>query len=459
MYRKSIYQDLAENFVLHSLPHHFKVANVYYETKKFRMRATADLYVRELPKHRNFLVAGGINEIIELVKNLRYTKEQIDILVKEKVITKEFSKVLSKLKFTGDLWALPEGTIFFPNEPVVRITAPIMQITLITDLIMSILCADTIIFSKLARLKLVSQGKTCSICSVRAQSPDVGMRVQKYAEVLDLSRANCLSFKTFNLPTNGIAVAYHAFIKSFPTELEAMRAFTEVFPQKGSSVMIDTYDFKEGLKNAITVAKELKEKGHSLGSITIDSGDLEKRSKYVRKKLDQAKLKDVKITIASNLDEYKLKELLKKKTPFDTALFVTEIVTSPDAPKLEVIYKLSERIYGREITPVMKLAKDKTSLPGRKQVFRQYLNGRIDKDIIGLDKEKLGTPLLKEYIRKGKSVRKLPTLKETNKHVIKELNSLPLFLRTLKTNHNYKAYLSKELRLLINKTRKELLKN
>jgi nicotinate phosphoribosyltransferase len=446
----SFYKDLHNHFMLYELPQIFKVCNAYYDTDKHKMLATADLFIRGLPEKRNFLLAGGVNEIIERIKDLSYNETEINLLLKEGLIKKKFAKYLSKLRFSGDVFAMREGTAFFSNEPVIRVTAPIIQINLITGMVMSLLTADTLQFSKLARLKLVAKNVNLGVGFVRAQSPDSGMRATKYAIILFKSIGSFIASKTFNIPESSVSIAYHAFIKSYDTELEAMRAFTTSFP-KGVSVMVDTYDFEKGVRNAIIVAKELKQKGGYLGSITIDSGDLEKRAKYARKVLDLAGFNDLKITVASNLEEYKLEKLLKAKTPIDNALVVTEIVTSADAPTLETVYKISELIEDGESKPVMKLSSGKTSYPGRKQVFRVYKNGKMVKDIIGLEGENLGEALLIPMIKKGKLIRKIPKLNDIGIYTRRQLEQLPENLKNINKKVNYKVDLSPKLNNLIKK--------
>jgi len=222
-----------------------------------------------------------------------------------------------------------------------------------------------------------------------------------------------------------LTIAYHAVIKSFPTELEAMRKMADLY--KGRvSFMVDTYDFNQGMKNAITVIQELKEKGIVVeGGITIDSGNLFDRSVRARKMLDDAGLHEVKITIASNLDEYKIKKLKEKGIPVDAFLVATEAATVSDSPKLEVVYKLSELQNDEKIKFCAKFSSGKESYPGRKQVFRTLENGKIKRDIIGLENEKPGQPLLIPVIKNGKQVYNFPSLDEIREYVKSQISLLP----------------------------------
>jgi len=246
-----------------------------------------------------------------------------------------------------------------------------------------------------------------------------------------------------------VRIAYHAFIKSFPDEITAMRAIPKYFPNE-MMVMIDTYDTDQGLKNAITVAKELKAEGGGLKGIFIDSGDMYEISLKARRRLDEEGLNNVKIMAASNLDEYKILELERKNAPIDMYCVITEGVTVADAPKLEVVYKMAQLQDGDIITQTAKFAPGKLSYPGVKQVYRQE-----DKDVIGLESEKIvGRPLLIEVVRSGKFLYKLPTLDEIKAYLQTELKSIPQNLLEIDHHHEYKVETSDGLEELLEEVKK-----
>ena len=329
----------------------FSVSSIWLEKGLDKSIATFDLYVRDLPEHRNFLLFGGLEEILIGLSKWKYPKDQVSDLLGAKLITPKFSDYLKNFKFTGDVWAMPEGTAFFAGESAIRITASIIEANLITMFLINALTSNTIFMSKAIRCVLAAKPKNCNgIYGVRAHSFESSMKSARNSYLAGTKAIASPSFyRKYHLPIpEGLTIAYHAFIKSFPTELEAMRAASEIFGG-GIMLMVDTYDFKQGLKNAIIIAKELEARGKQLKGIVIDSGDLAALAKYSRKVLDKAGCQYVKITLASNLDEYKITELQKKKAPADAFLVVTEGVTSSDDPKLEVVYKMAQLQLGRQI--------------------------------------------------------------------------------------------------------------
>lgn len=418
--------------------------------------ATFDLVVRSMPRNRNFLLMGGTEEIVKEILNWRYTKSEIKYLLRNKIITPNFAKYLQGFRFTGDLYALPEGTVFFRGEPVVRITAPLMEANLLTMFLNNAFTSNTIFLSKAVRGVIAAKDKKfLAQASLRAQSHESAFKFGRAVYISGGYGANTIpSFcRKYNLPFVLASLkAYHAVIKSFPTEIEAMRKIAELFPDM-MDLMVDTYDFEKGIRNAIIVATELKKKGNSIKGITIDSGNLYKRSVKARKLLDRAGLNDVEITVASNLDEWKIADLLDKNAPIDKFMVITEMISSCDAPSLEAVYKLAELQNGNIIIPRAKLTPGKISYPGKKQLFRVYNNGRMQMDIVGLEVESLGTPLLKRMIEKGNLVSDLPTLDEIRNYAQEQLAELPTRLLSIKKCYSYRVEKSSKLKLLMRSCR------
>jgi len=409
--------------------------------------ATYDLTVRDLPPNRNFLLFGGLEEIIEGIRKWRYSPQEINYLKKIKLATPQLAKYLKDFKFSGDVWAMPEGTAFFPGEPVLRITAPICEGNLLTMFLINALTSNTVFMSKTVRCVLAAKNKRLIAGGgMRAQSFESAMKGTRAGYILGAAGGIPAFFRKYNLTPPPISInAYHAVIKSFPSEIAAMRAAGKLFPNN-SRPMVDTYNFKQGIRNVIKVSGELRKKnGGSIAAITIDSGDLHQRAVYARQQFDQAGFSNIKITIASNMDEFKIQEHIKKNTPLDTFLVVTALSSSIDAPKLETVYKLAELKKGKKTRPVCKFAVNKISYPGCKQVFRQYKNGRMQKDIIGLANEKLGQPLLIKMISKGKIIYKLPQLDKIKEHTKKQLNELPANLKKLEQQPKYQTCVSRQL--------------
>ncbi len=449
---------IEEDLHLFDLPQIFTASSLWFEEGMQDHIATFDLMVRDMPPHRNFLLFGGLEEILEGLRKWSYTQEEIGFLLERRFITPKFAKYLKNFKFTGSVHALPEGTLFFNNEPIVRITAPLVQANLFTMFLMNVATGNTKFLSKVIRPVIASAPKVClGVAGLRADSFESAMKCARAAYIAGTVGSNSVSSfsRKFNLEAIApITVVYHAVIKSFPTEIEAMRKMSELFQGK-VSLMVDTYDFNQGIKNAITVAKELKRKGIELQGIMIDSGDLLNLCLKARKMLDDAGLKKVKITIASNLDEYKIKDYMDKNIPVDSFIIATEAITVPDAPKLETVYKLSELRAGNTIKYCAKFAPGKESYPGRKQVYRIYKKNIMVRDIIGLDDEKLGEPLLIEVIKNGKLVYPLPNLDQIKEHIKSQLKTLPKKLLDINKQHTYPVEISPKLKNLFQQVKKE----
>ncbi|MFH1088705.1 MAG: nicotinate phosphoribosyltransferase [Patescibacteria group bacterium] len=445
-----------EDIPLYDIQNIYTACTIWYESGMKDIVATYDLTVRELPKNRNFMIAGGLEEVVEGIRKKEYTAADIRNLKKAKLITSSFGKYLAKYKFTGNIHALPEGTIFFPGEPVIRVTAPIIEGNLMTMFLMGSVLSHTIYLSKMVRVVLAAAGKGTIIGGgLRAHSFEAGMKSVRAGWILSGACGMPSANVKYRLPDSGISVnLYHAVIKSFPSEIEAIRASTKIFPNRVRP-MVDTYDFTQGVKNVITVAQELKKKDQKIAGITIDSGDLHKRAVQARKMFDRADFPDIKITLASNLDEWKIAELIKQKTPVDTFLVQTEINTIADDPRLEIVYKLAEMRDGKKITQTAKFSPGKQSYPGRKQVYRRFKGKKISADIIGLEKEKLGQPLLIPIIKKGKIVYRLPELSTIQNYSKQQLDLLPGQFKSIHKVYKYPVKISPKLKLLLNKVKKE----
>jgi len=443
----------------------FSVSAMWIELGMENVEATYDLYVRDLPKNRNFLLFAGLDEIIQGVLNWTYTDEEVGYLFKNKIITEKCARLMKNYKFGGDVWAMPEGSIFFAQEPIVRITGKIWEINLMTFFLINALTSHTIFSSKIVRSYLAARGTKYRVVtgpSIRAPGHEAGLKFGRAAYMLGAPSNIVPAFsRKFDLPMSGVNTkAYHAFIKSFPSELEAMRKAASVFPK--IAFMIDTYDLKQGIKNAITVAQENSAAGKPIMTgVVIDSGtsvkDFARQARFVRKELDKAGLPQVQITVTGNFDEWKIEEYIKSGAPADKILVFTELVTPGDDPKLEAVLKLAQYIKNGTIHQTAKLAKGKLSYPGIKQVFRVFTKGIMKEDIIGLSEEALGNPLLQHYIRSGKLIKKMPSLDEVKEFTLAQLNILSKPLQLISVNYKYPVRVSRGLRMLLEKTKREIL--
>jgi len=441
---------------LTQLSHTFAECSIWLAEGMADRMATFDLVVRDMPVNRNYLVAAGLEEIVNYLMQLKFNRDQIKFLSDDKLITPEFAKYLKTHKFSGDVYAMLEGTVFFPGEPMVRVTAPIIEATLIEVFMFNVASSNVGFMSKAARYKTLADQIFISIGMMRPHSFESGIKASRSGYIAGLKPDSFPIFsKKFNIqPTKYIINGQHLFIKSFKDELTAFEKINEYFPDN-ASFMIDTYNFSTGLKNAIKVGLAMKQRGQQLRFVTIDAGDLHQLTCRARQELDQNGLEKVGILVASNLDEYKIKKLIEQNTPADYYVTATEYNTLADSPKLEVVYKLAELRQGKNIQYCAKLTPGKESYPARKQVFRKFKKGKMIGDVIGLDNEKLGTPLLKPIIKKGKLVYKLPKLNQIRSYTDKQLKQLPIKLLDIEKQHSYPVKISSKLTKLFEGVKKQ----
>ncbi|MFH0951567.1 MAG: nicotinate phosphoribosyltransferase [Patescibacteria group bacterium] len=449
-----------KDLALSQLTHTFAEASVWLEDGLSDNLATYDVVVRDMPVRRNYLVMGGLAEALAWLQNIHYRPDQIRYLLRSRLITKKLASYLKRFKFHGEVSALPDGTIFFPGEPIIRIIAPIIEASLIEVFLFNAISSNVMFMTKAVRMKQVlgsTKGVSISLGMQRAHSFESGFKAMYNGHISGIQKTVAIpSFekKQGHRKSNYVINAQHLFIKSYPKEIDAFRALAKHFPDN-CSFMVDTYDVKQGITNAIIVAKELKVKGYKLKSITIDGGNLIKLVRYARKELDKHSLKYVEIIVASNLDEYKIKKMVNSNVPANIYVVATEYNTLADSPKIEVVYKLAELRQGKKIRQVAKLTPGKESYPGRKNVFRKFKDGKMINDTIGLDKEKLGQPLLVKYMEKGILKRRVPEPATIQGYIEKQLDQLPNRLKHLKIQHTYPVTISSALQKSFNTIKKD----
>jgi len=421
--------------------------------------ATFDLFIRKLPPNRSYYVFAGLEQAILFLKNMRFTTEQINYLRKQG-FKEDFLNYLKDFRFSGEVWAVPEGTIVFPNEPLIRVTAPIIEAQLIESFLLNTVNVQTMIATKASRVVNAAQGRSIIEFGLRrTQGADAGMKAARCSYISGCSgTSNVLAGMKYGIPIFGTMA--HSFVMFFDTEIEAFRAFAKTFPDK-SLLLIDTFDDIAGAEKAAIVAKELRRKGRKLSGVRIDSGDLVEISKKVRALLDEKGLDYVKIFASGDLDEYKIERLLSEGAKIDAFGVGTRMSTSEDRPYVDVIYKLCEKMDKTgKFAPTMKLSKGKITLPGRKQVFRVKDDaGSFVKDIIALDNEKVeGEPLLIKIMEKGKMVYNLPTLEAIRENALENLSKLPDKYKKLKKTPRYPVETSPALKKMIKELTNELKK-
>ncbi|MGB9841791.1 MAG: nicotinate phosphoribosyltransferase [Candidatus Bathyarchaeales archaeon] len=430
----------------------------YFDNQKFEP-ATFDLFIRRLPENRSYFLFAGLEQVLLYLKSVKFTEEHLAYL-KKQGFNQQFLDYLRDFRFTGDVWAVPEGTVMFPCEPLIRVTAPIIEAQLVETFLLNTVNLQTTIATKASRVVQAAKGKGVIEFGLRREHGiDAGMKVARCSYIAGCQgTSNVLAGLAYGIPVFGTMA--HSFIMSYEKEIEAFRAFAKTFPDR-STLLIDTYDEIAGAEKAVAVAKELEAKGCRLGGVRLDSGDLVEVSKKVRKILDENGLQYVKIFASGDLDEFRIEDLLNKGAKIDAFGVGTKMGTSADRPYVDVIYKLCETMNKKgTFSPIMKLSEGKATLPGRKQVYRfKDENGNFAKDVIALAHEKIeGDPLLVKVMEKGEIVYDLPSLEKIRETAAENLARLPEKYKKLRNAPMYPVELSLELEKLIRRLKRQLKK-
>ncbi len=402
-------------------------------------KASFELFARRLPPNRSYLVIAGLEQAVEYLRNLRFSEEEIAFLQSLPVfahVPRDFFAYLRDFRFSGDVWAMPEGTIAFAGEPFLRITAPLIEAQILETYLLATINFQTLIASKAARIVDAAQGKDIiEFGARRAHGMDAALYAARSAFIGGcIGTSNVEAAMRFGIPVYGTAA--HSWIMSFEREANAFRAFHKIFPEH-TTLLLDTYD-------TLAAAKLATEIGPSLRGVRLDSGDLCELSKQVRAILDQAGLQKTKIMVSGDLEEFKIAAMLAQGAPIDSFGVGTELSTSRDDPALGGVYKLVE-LNGQ---PKMKLSQDKATYPYCKQVWRQYADdGSFLGDTIGIANENPvdGEALLKPAMRNGELIAPLPSLAETQAYARQQLQRLPEIYKALKQPAAYPVRYSAEL--------------
>ena len=428
----------------------------YFDNKR-NDPATFDLFIRKLPPNRSYYIFAGLEQALLYLKNLRFSAEQIDYL-RTHGFKEDFLNYLRGFKFSGEVWAVPEGTIVFPDEPLIRVTAPIIEAQLVESFLLNTVNLQTMIATKASRVVHAAQGKTVIEFGLRrTHGTDAGMKAARCSYIGGCNgTSSVLAGMKYGIPIFGTMA--HSFVMFFDNEVGAFKAFAKTFP-KASTLLIDTYDNIKGAKNAVAIAKGLERKGFRLSGVRIDSGNLVEISKKVRQILDTNGLDYAKIFASGDLDEYKIQDLLRRGAKIDSFGVGTRMSTSEDRPYVDIIYKLCEKMDESGVfVPTMKLSQGKITLPARKQVYRvKDRNGSFAKDIIALHGEKVeGTPLLVKVMEKGEIVHKLPSLEEIRNNALENLSRLLGEYKKFKRAPRYPVVLSPNLKKILKELTSEL---
>jgi nicotinate phosphoribosyltransferase len=420
----------------------------YFEAGKTAERAVFDLTIRRLPPHRNFVLAAGLPQVVDYLLNLAFTAEEIGYLralPQFRHVSPAFFDYLRDFRFTGDLFAVPEGTILFTGEPLLTIRAPIAEAQIPETYLLSALSFQTLIATKAARCADAAGGRgVVEFGTRRAHSPDAGVLGARAAYIGGCAgTSNTLAGFRYGIPVMGTAA--HSWVMSFCGEAEAFRQLQRVLGE--STVhLIDTYDPLEGARHAAQA-------GGQFWGVRLDSGDFLALSRQVRAILDEAGQPNAKIMASGDLDEYRIRDLLAAGAPIDAFGVGTQLATSADAPNLSAIYKLVElEICGIQRFTA-KFSDDKTSQPGSKQVFRDTA-----RDVIARSGEcGRGEALLRPIILGGRLIEPLPSLEQARQRAAESIAKLPAALRQLEVTEPWPVIYSREMRELIERTRRNLL--
>lgn len=433
--------DPAANPLLTDL-YQLNMAQAYVE---HGMAGTAvfELFVRRLPTRRGFLMAAGLEQALEFLEGFRFSPADIDWLRRSGLFGPALIETLADLRFTGDVDAMPEGTVFFADEPILRITAPIVQAQLAETRLISILHYQSLIASKAARMLLAAPGKPMVDFGLRrAPGAEAGLMAARASYLAGFAgTATVMAGALWGVPLYGTMA--HSFIQAFDDEARAFEDFARSRPD-GLVLLLDTYDTEAAARKVVALAPRLNASGIRIAGVRLDSGDLVALSRSVRAILDEGGLRDVTIFASGGLDEDDLVAFARAGAPIDGYGVGTSLVTSSDVPALDCAYKLEEYagIARRKRSP------GKATWPGRKQVWRESARGgRMARDLIAEEGEACaGRPLLRPVMRSGRRLAPPAALADIREHAASELAALPEPLRRLETGFAYRVDVSPRLR-------------
>jgi nicotinate phosphoribosyltransferase len=445
-------QPLAHSALLADL-YELTMAAAYFENK-LTGNATFELFVRSLPPERSFLLAAGLEQALEYLRNLRFREEEIAYLRDQPIfagVGNGFFDYLRDFRFRGDVWAMPEGTPVFAEEPLLRISAPMIEAQVVETFLLSLLTFQTMIASKAARVSAAGLGRQMvEFGSRRAHGPEAGVLAARAAFVGGCSgTSNLQAGRLFDIPVFGTMA--HSFVMACADEEEAYRRFGQLFPQH-NILLIDTYDTLAAVDKIVRAGLRPK-------AVRLDSGDLLDLSRKVRERLDQAGLKETRIFVSGDLDEFRIAKLLAGGAPIDAFGVGTVLATSKDAPALGGVYKLVDLESDQGVTYRAKLSTDKITYPGAKQVFRfSDSAGVYREDIVGLASEEYpdAAPLLQCVMQKGERVGVSPSMPDIQRYARQELDKLASSCRRLDQPEPYRVSFSEAIKNLLARVRRQL---
>ena len=453
-----------------------------YWKNNCNIKVSFDMFFRRNPFSGSYSIFAGLWSLISMIKDFHFEKDDINFLAKSSIFEKDFLDYLAKFRFTGSLFAMKEGSLMFPNEPIIRVEADIIEALILEGLILNTINFQSLIATKTARVYLSSnKGHIMEFGLRRAQGVDGAMSASRASFIGGaVGTSNILAGKEFDIPCFG--TMSHAWVMSFENEEEAFRAYATLYP-KQSIFLLDTYDtINSGIENAIKVGRDLQKAGYNFG-VRLDSGDIQYLSQYIRKRLDDAGCNRAFISVSNELTEQIIESLVLNKTPIDSWGVGTHLVTGGSEASFTGVYKMAAYKKDAIWKPVMKVSDNlcKITTPGIKDVWRLYNeDGSFKADVISLQDEKLEagrnytfyhpdhewqsfnfTPnkvesLLIEVIKDGNIIEVEPSLQEIRERAMEELDKLDATYKRLLNPHIYKVSLTEKVKELKMKTLKEI---
>ena len=404
--------------------------------------AVFEFFVRNIPPQRKFFMAAGLAQVVEFLEGLRFAPWELAWISDSGRFSKAFVDYLEKLRFTGDLHAMPEGTVFFANEPIARISAPLSQAQLVESRLINLLHYQSLVASKAARIVLAASGRPVIDFGLRrAHGAEAGLLAARASYLAGFDgTATVLAGALFDIPLFGTMA--HSFIQAHSNESDAFRQFADAQPDN-VILLLDTYDTEEGARNVVKMFPDLKKKGMTIKGVRLDSGDLADHARKVRSILDAGGLYDTQITGSGNLDEYAIQALVKNQAPIDQLAVGTKLTTSADGPYLDCAYKLQEYA-GRACR---KRAEGKETWPGPKQVYRNYdQHHRIAFDVVTVEGDvQEGEALIQPVMKAGTRLGSRPSLAQSRGYAADQMAQLPDSLQELTQDTTMEVRISQAL--------------
>jgi nicotinate phosphoribosyltransferase len=404
--------------------------------------AVFELFFRRLPPQKRNFLAAGLEQVLEFLESLRFHADELEWLSQQLHFTPAFIDHLARLTFTGDVDAMPEGTVFFADEPVVRVVAPLPQAQLVETRLMNLVHFQTMIASKAARAVLQGPGKLLVDFGLRrAHGAEAGLLAARATYLAGMSgTATVLAGARYGVPVFGTMA--HSFIQAHDSEMQAFERFARSHPDN-VTLLIDTYDTEAGARKVVRLAQMLAQDGISIRAVRLDSGDLAQHARRVRAILDEGGAAQIKIFVSGGIDEFEIRRLQSLQAPIDGFGIGSGMDTSEDVPALDCAYKLQEYA-GRARR---KRSEGKATWPGRKQVYRTCRDGIMHSDVLTLlDEANPGNALLEPVMRAGRRLPGAANLAQARRRAEDELARLPGTLRELHATAPYPVHVSQALR-------------